>query len=60
MASFQHLDVYAKERELEPIINLDTDSGVGQRQSLKHLQNKVRNLHRRIGITRQSIGRCSS
>lgn len=42
IAPLHYLEAYAKERELEPILFLDIDSGVGQRQSLHHLLNKVR------------------
>ncbi|MED0773814.1 recombinase family protein [Bacillus siamensis] len=51
MATLHHLEVYAKERELEPIIFLDIDSGVEQRQSLNHLLNQVRNQKVDIIIT---------
>ncbi|WP_400245939.1 recombinase family protein [Niallia sp. JL1B1071] len=51
MAPLHHLEVYAKESGLEPIIFLDIDSGVGQRQSLNHLLNQVRNQKVDIIIT---------
>ncbi|MFD5705773.1 recombinase family protein [Bacillus subtilis] len=58
MATLHHLEVYAKERELEPIIFLDIDSGVEQRQSLNHLLNQVRNQKVDIIIT-HSLSRFS-
>lgn len=58
MATLHHLEVFAKERGLEPIIFLDIDSGVVQRQSLNHLLNQVRNQKVDIIIT-HSLSRFS-
>lgn len=58
MAPLHHLEVYAKERELEPILFLDIASGVRHRPALHDLLNYVRNQKVDIIIT-HSLSRFS-